>query len=217
MFGQIMVSKTFINLAEDKKKAVLQSAVREFARLGYQKASLNTIVRDASISKGSLYQYFQNKEALFHYIFEQFVFLVKRSVQGGGDVSSLHFFSKVRQVFWAGIHFVDYYPEYFQMYLKVLFEADVPGRENLLARVHLFSSEYFGPLCDEAREKGEIRDDIPAETVIFMIDALISSLLQGYALSYLDSGLELKRMDKKDISSQVDKVLLVLEKGLVKT
>jgi AcrR family transcriptional regulator len=210
-----MVSQTFINLTEDKRKAIVQAAVREFARLGYQKASLNTIVREASISKGSLYQYFHNKEALFRYIFEQFVLLVKRSVQGAGDNGPQDFFSKVRQVFWAGIHFVDYYPEYFQIYLKVLFEADVPGRENLLARVHLFSSEYFGPLCIEAMGKGEIRDDIPAETVIFMIDALINSLLQGYALSYLDGGLGLDGMDKKAISSQIDKVLEVLEKGLV--
>ena len=210
-----MVSKTFINLAEDKKKVILQSAVQEFARLGYQKASLNTIVRDASISKGSLYQYFQNKEALFNYIFEQFVLLVKRSVQGAGDTASLDFFSKVRQVFWAGIHFVDYYPEYFQVYLKVHFEADVPGRENLLARVHLFSNEYFGPLCNEAKKKGEIRHDIPVETVIFMIDALINSLLQGYAFSFLDSGMQFAQMDKKEITAQIDKVLEVLKKGLV--
>lgn len=210
-----MVSKTFINLSEDKKKAILQSAVQEFARLGYQKASLNSIVKDASISKGSLYQYFQNKEALFNYIFEQFVLLVKRGVQRAGDTADLDFFSQVRQVFWAGIHFVDYFPEYFQVYLKVLFEADVPGRENLLAKVHLFSSEYFGPLCRDAQARGEIRSDIPVETVIFMIDALISRLLQGYALSYLDSGLRLGQGDKKDISDQVDNVLEVLKKGLV--
>jgi TetR/AcrR family transcriptional regulator len=210
-----MVSQTFINLAEGKKKAVVQSAVQEFARLGYQRASLNTIVKDASISKGSLYQYFQNKEALFNYIFEQFVLLVKRSVQGAADNSSHDFFAKVRQVFWAGIHFVDYYPEYFQVYLKVLFEANVPGREGLLARVHLFSGEYFGPLCSNAKKTGEIRHDIPVETVIFMIDALINSLLQSYALSYLDSGLRLAQRDKKDISVQVDMVLEVLKKGLV--
>jgi len=211
-----MVSQTFINLAEGKKKAVVQSAVQEFARLGYQKASLNTIVRDASISKGSLYQYFQNKEALFYYIFEQFVLLVKRSVQGSADNASQDFFAKVRQVFWAGIHFVDYYPDYFQVYLKVLFEANVPGREDLLARVHLFSSEYFGPLCTDAKKKGEIRHDIPVETVIFMIDALINSFLQGYALSYLDSGLRLAQRDKKDILVHVDMILEVLKKGLVK-
>ncbi|MCK5194754.1 MAG: TetR/AcrR family transcriptional regulator, partial [Desulfobulbaceae bacterium] len=93
-----MVSKTFINLSEDKKKAILQSAVQEFGRLGYQKASLNSIVRAASISKGSLYQYFQNKEALFNYIFEQFVLLVKRGVQEAGDTAALDFFSQVRQV-----------------------------------------------------------------------------------------------------------------------
>lgn len=49
-----------------------------------------------------------------------------------------------------------------------------------------------------------------------MIDALINSLLQGYALSYLDSGLRLAQRDKKDISVQVDMVLEVLKKGLVK-
>ena len=150
-------SKTFINLSEDKQRAILRSAVSEFARLGYQKASLNSIVRDASIAKGSLYQYFQNKEALFSYIFEQFLQLVKKTVLDAESRNSKDFFSRISQVLWAGIHFVDQFPDYFQVYLKVLFEEDVPGREKLLSRMHLFSSEYFGPLCREAQQKGEIR------------------------------------------------------------
>lgn len=209
-------SKTFINLSENKRQAILQSAVSEFARLGYQKASLNNIVKDASIAKGSLYQYFQNKEALFNYIFEQFTQLVKRTVQASKNDTSPDFFSKVRQVLWAGIHFVDQFPDYFQVYLKVLFEEDVPGREKLLAKVHLFSSEYFGPLCIEAQKNGEIRKDIPVKTIVFMLDALISRLLQGYALTYLDSGLNLSVMDKDNMSRQVDLVLEILETGLAK-
>jgi AcrR family transcriptional regulator len=207
-------SKTFINLSEDKRQAILQSAVSEFARLGYQKASLNNIVKDASIAKGSLYQYFQNKEGLFNYIFNQFTQLVKRTVQEAKNDGSADFFSKVRQVLWAGIHFVDQFPDYFQVYLKVLFEEDVPGREKLLAKVHLFSSEYFGPLCLEAQKQGEIRKDIPVATVVFMLDALISRLLQGYALTYLDSGLNLALRDKEDVAREVDLVLDILATGL---
>ena len=207
-------NKTFINLSKDKRGAILHSAVTEFARFGYQKASINNIVKDASIAKGSLYQYFQNKEALFHYIFAQFTHLVKRTVQDSRKHTSTDFFSKVREVLWAGIHFVDQFPDYFHIYLKVLFEEDVPGREKLLAQVHLFSSEYFGPLCQEAQKRGEIRKDIPSKTVVFMLDSLISRLLQGYALEYLDSGLNLSRKKKDDISHEIELVLKILQSGL---
>ncbi len=168
---------TFSNLPPEKQEKIVDAAVREFARHGYKKASINTIVRDAGIAKGSLYQYFHNKEELFVFIFERFTLLVKKAVaeQGRSNVararegestaaeqgrssvarardgestgvgSEHDFFSQVGRVLLAGIEFIDRHPEYFQIYLRVLFEQDVPMREKLLAQVRLFSREYFGP------------------------------------------------------------------------
>jgi AcrR family transcriptional regulator len=207
--------QTFVNLPPEKRDSIVRAAVAEFAEQGYQRASLNSIVKRLGISKGSLYQYFDNKEALFLHVFDHFIQQVKRqvraSVAGNGRDD---FFAAARQVLLAGIAFIDNHPEYFQVYLKVLFERDVPRREELMARVRLFSLEYFGPLAERAMEEGGLRSDIPAPKVVFILDAMLDRFLQGYAQPYLDGGLALAGMPADRLQEEIDSMVAVLRTGL---
>lgn len=45
---------------------ITQAAIREFGKYGYQESSINRICQEGHISKGKLYHYFKDKEALFH-------------------------------------------------------------------------------------------------------------------------------------------------------
>jgi AcrR family transcriptional regulator len=204
-----------VNLPPEKRDSIVRAAVAEFAEQGYQRASLNSIVKRLGISKGSLYQYFDNKEALFLHVFDHFIQQVKRqvrtSVAGNGRDD---FFAAARQVLLAGIAFIDNHPEYFQVYLKVLFERDVPRREELMARVRLFSLEYFGPLAERAMEEGGLRSDIPAPKVVFILDAMLDRFLQGYAQPYLDGGLALAGMPADRLQEEIDSMVAVLRTGL---
>ena len=211
---QTLSKVTFSNLPPEKREKIVAAAVNEFARHGYRKASINTIVRSAGIAKGSLYQYFHNKEELFVYIFDLFTRLVKKTVReteaGGGN----DFFSQVRRVLLAGVAFIDRYPDFFQIYLRVLFEQDVPGREQLLVRVRLFSREYFGPLCRAGQESGALRRDIAPEVVLFVLDAALDRFLQSYAQGILDRELGAGRGDGAGLLARVDMILQVLQEGL---
>ncbi|HKJ91527.1 MAG TPA: helix-turn-helix domain-containing protein [Longimicrobiales bacterium] len=60
-----MARSRFENLELTKQEAILAAAAEEFAERGYESASLNRIIDDAGISKGSLYYYFEDKEDLF--------------------------------------------------------------------------------------------------------------------------------------------------------
>lgn len=207
---------TFINLPEEKRDRILREAVREFAAHGYRKASVNAIVDRLGIAKGSLYQYFANKEALFLFVFEQFTEHVKDAVRSGGavDGNGDDFFGQVQRVLEAGIRFIDSYPEYYQIYLKVLFEPGVPAREELIARVRLFSAEYFGPYCQEARRLGLIRADIPDRLVYFILDAVLDRFLQGYARPYLDGGLLLPNRARQHLKEEITMVIHIIRDGL---
>lgn len=206
---------TYLNLPEPKRDRILKMSASEFADKGYQRASLNTIIKRIGISKGSLYQYFKNKESLFLYVFEHFTALAKQSVKESVSRSSkAAFMEQITRVLWAGIRFIDNHPEYYQIYLKVLFEQDVPHREELIAKVRLFSLEYFGPLCDIARQQGQIRKDIPTPLVIFIIDATLDRFLQGYAAPYLDSGPALSKKNKTELNHAIEAIINVLHDGL---
>ena len=60
-----MIHPTYERLAEEKKERILQAARAEFLRNPYEKTSINRILTDAEIPKGSFYQYFDDKADLF--------------------------------------------------------------------------------------------------------------------------------------------------------
>ncbi|MEK6189539.1 MAG: TetR/AcrR family transcriptional regulator [Carnobacterium alterfunditum] len=63
------------NVELEKRDRILNSAMKEFSKNTFQKASTNKIVEDAGISKGLLFHYFGNKEKLYKYL-EFFTFKV---------------------------------------------------------------------------------------------------------------------------------------------
>ncbi|MCG8482509.1 MAG: TetR/AcrR family transcriptional regulator [Clostridia bacterium] len=50
---------------EDIKEKIISSARREFLENGYEKASLRVIAEKEGLTKGAVYSYFKNKDALF--------------------------------------------------------------------------------------------------------------------------------------------------------
>ena len=60
------LSESFIDpLSPERRHAILDGAGRVFARDGYEGASMAQIAREIGVSKGTLYNYFPSKAALF--------------------------------------------------------------------------------------------------------------------------------------------------------
>lgn len=60
-----MAHTRFDNLDDEKQQRIIDAAGEEFAEKGYEGASINRIIKQAGISKGSLYYYFEDKADLF--------------------------------------------------------------------------------------------------------------------------------------------------------
>ena len=68
-----MCTETFRRLPAEKRGRFLEAAWGEFTRVKFADASINQIVRSAGIPRGSFYQYFTDKEELFHYLVHGYV------------------------------------------------------------------------------------------------------------------------------------------------
>lgn len=66
-----MATERFLKLSQDKKDRILQAARHEFARAPFEDASINQIIKEAEISRGSFYTYFEDKMDLLHYVFRE--------------------------------------------------------------------------------------------------------------------------------------------------
>ena len=67
-----MPSSTFLNLPAEKQEKLLEAATREFSHRPFNEASINQIIKEAGIPRGSFYMYFRDKEELFHYLLKRY-------------------------------------------------------------------------------------------------------------------------------------------------
>jgi AcrR family transcriptional regulator len=66
-----MPSSTFFRLPEEKRTRLVNAAWEEFTQVKFADVSINRIIQNAHIPRGSFYQYFQDKEDLFAYLLNE--------------------------------------------------------------------------------------------------------------------------------------------------
>lgn len=78
---------------EARKQEILQAALKAFAREGYRNSNLSLIAAECSLSRPTIYQYFTDKEEIYHYavklvtgrMFSKYVSYVWRDPSGEVD------------------------------------------------------------------------------------------------------------------------------------
>ena len=65
-----MPTERFYRLSDEKKMAIRDAAMQEFTRVPFEKASINQIIQNAEISRGSFYTYFEGKRDVLSFIFQ---------------------------------------------------------------------------------------------------------------------------------------------------
>ena len=83
-----MPKKLFHELVMEKREKITAAALAEFSQYGFTDSSTNRIVKEAEISKGSLFKYFENKEDLYFYLLDGVVAdLMEDMKQGAAGLS----------------------------------------------------------------------------------------------------------------------------------
>lgn len=88
-----MPKETFYRLPDEKRERIMAAAEREFLENSFEEASINRIIKEAAIPRGSFYQYFEDKKDIFLYIVsthknEAFGFVESFIKDSDGDVFS---------------------------------------------------------------------------------------------------------------------------------
>lgn len=96
-----MPTERFYRLPTAKRQAIREAALKEFARVPFDKVSINQIIHNADISRGSFYTYFVDKQDMLEFLmkdkFEEMQKVCKKELNNnGGD-----YFAMVEQMFEA--------------------------------------------------------------------------------------------------------------------
>ncbi len=68
--GNHMPTENFYKLESAKRQKIIDAMKKEFSRVPFHEASINRIVEEAGISKGSFWVYFKSKEEAIEYLIE---------------------------------------------------------------------------------------------------------------------------------------------------
>ncbi len=70
--GGLMPKKAFFNLETSKRKKLEDAALKEFSKYTYDQISINRIILQIGMPRGSFYLYFSDKEDLYLYIIDKY-------------------------------------------------------------------------------------------------------------------------------------------------
>ncbi len=180
----------FGNIPEEKRERILNSAASEFARLGFTAANINVIAKKAEISIGSMYNYFESKEALFLTVGEKGYQIIE-DVLSKINLEEGDIFDKFEKMFQAVQIHARKYTEYNQIYLDMTSEGLSHLSSQLSKKMETITAEYFRALLTEAMEEGIVDKNLDKHITAFCIDNLIITLQYSYTSQYFSERMKI--------------------------
>ncbi len=118
------MNEKFFDLKKEKQDRMINAALKIFAMKGYEHASTDDIVREASISKGLLFHYFISKLGLYSFIYDYSVKYTMLELSTGVDKNETDYFKLLWQIKQAQIQVMHNYP-YMLQFLNESAKEDV--------------------------------------------------------------------------------------------
>ncbi len=99
-----------LDLDPQRRDAILNAALKEFALQGYDNASTNVIAKNAGISKALMFHYVSSKQELFFVVYDYFSELIKREYFELMDYGEKDIFEKLRKSYLLQLKLSEKYP-----------------------------------------------------------------------------------------------------------
>lgn len=112
-----MPSSQFLALPDDQQDRILAAGLAEFAEHGYDLASTNRIVQQAGISKGVLFKYFTDKQALFLHVADVSGRTYFEGLPGGTAATDV--FDWIREVTVYKLRFMQERPLTYRLWIRI--------------------------------------------------------------------------------------------------
>jgi AcrR family transcriptional regulator len=164
-----MPKTTFENLSKDKKKKLTDAFLREFANHTFDNASLSSVVKSLGIAKGSVYQYFEDKEDLFNYMISV---CTQTKSQYLVDIKREHFpdfWEYLRQIFIDGVAFDLENPLQSHFLFNLTNSINSPSIQHLYDTLLQQSISGFEHLVNKEIDLGLFKNDVPPKTMAFLL------------------------------------------------
>jgi len=189
---------TFFNLSDDKKQRIFDAAVQEFSTRRFSDASINQIIKNAGIPKGSFYQYFAGKEDIYLYMIEK-VSKDAHEILGNREAfnPNASFFETIIQRAKDTLKLGKLRPDYTKIGALMV----IDNSEFILQLLKASAQKHI-KIIERDKQRGLIKPEIDSGVVIKMIHTFVFN-------EYLYSGFDEIRYLKK-----VEDAVQIIKQGI---
>jgi TetR/AcrR family transcriptional regulator, fatty acid metabolism regulator protein len=169
---------------EDKRRLILDAAVRVFARKGYHMSRVGDIAEEAGVAHGLLYHYYRSKEELLEKIFRETwgdVLAAVRSVEETDETARERLAGIAKILLRAWRRNPD---------LVRVFVREVTRGSHLQRRIDEIDQAFAGleRIIARGQADGEFRPDVDPRMVSYVFYGALEEILTGWVLGKLDDG-----------------------------
>ncbi|WP_113674862.1 TetR/AcrR family transcriptional regulator [Vallitalea guaymasensis] len=140
--------EAFNKIKKEKQDKIINSAMEEFSKYGYEKASTNNIVANANISKGLLFHYFSNKQGLFDFLINYSFEVMINEINEKVNWEEMDIFDRLKEIFMIKMKVSRKYPRifhFFNIMLEYKSVEEIMKEErvsNLLSKIYFQDIDY---------------------------------------------------------------------------
>jgi AcrR family transcriptional regulator len=163
----------FANGRAGKRDRIIAAALRLFARQPYQEVTMDSVARLAAVAKGTLYLYFDSKEALYLGILTDGF---EKATQNNADDPQAEVAERLHRAIANSIEFYDSHRDFLQL-LATEEPRIAAARSRVIQEFRQRGFDFFSSLIEEGMARGVFRRADPRVAALTIIGAIRSLLL----------------------------------------
>jgi TetR/AcrR family transcriptional regulator len=186
-----------------RREPLIEAALNEFVRQGYEQASLNDILAAAGVSKGKFYHYFDSKQALYLGLVELLIQRKKEHFAANPVDEQKGFFNTLRAQLDAGRRFALAQPDLYRFSQAFLRERGTPIFTVVMETYGLGGDSAVAQLVAAYHARGAFAEGLSLEFVTRAVLLVLNGLPQLLDLASPD-----------ELDAHMDELMGFLERGL---
>jgi len=189
---------------------ILNAAMKEFAQKGFKNASTDVIVKEAAISKGALFHYFNNKKDLFLFLYDYSIDIIKNGILMKFNDDERDIFTRIRNGMMLKIELLIKYPEIYEFTTVAYMEESREVKSDLDSRNRGLITEAQGFLYEDI-DTSKFKKGIDVKRAIDIITWTIESYTNKEMERF--KSLSLNELNLNELLSEMNIYLEMLKKS----
>jgi len=160
-----------------KRQDILQAAMALFMDKGFQNTKMEDIAIDAGVGKGTLYEYFENKQDIFDEACIEYVNVIIDNIRYVSNMDDT-FNNKLLILFNGKLKMES---DFEDMSIDNILSSKNIISEETIKKIILKISEMYGLICniiDQGKEEGVVKKSIKSEITACMIMGTMGEYLR---------------------------------------